>query len=294
MPLSFHGYGGYQQYRKNVVLRIAMTSTAAPWRARTVIAMLTGQTQVTAKTLPLSELTFEDGFSSLRSELDKKFGLDNVTLEHNNISYFFHDQRDNSLLIEEFVVGFHSSLDIVSNLEINNEVKGHLLLKQAKLDSHDRNLVVEAAGDDCFLQTPATSLKNAFRSKGLPPASMNTRQPRYCASPTTASANSGNHARQNTRVKVPSRLPSPDNHMFDNYMNTDNLNDVPIAIIDSRSCCSVVERETLKEAMRQLGMDYLKDEQICQRKHHFGPLDKPMKTICAVPTSHGCVMQTRN
>lgn len=74
-------------------------------------------------------------------------------------------------------------------------------------------------------------------------------------------------------------------------MNTGNLNDVTGTIIDSRSCCTVVGRETLDEAMQQLGIDKLKDEQICQREHCFGPSNMAMKMICAVRVLFVCMMK---
>lgn len=164
-----------------------MTSIAAPRRASTIIGQLTGQTQVTAKTFSLSELTFNDYVTSLLRELDKKSCLDTVTLLHDSISGFFDYQWDKSLSVEEFVVGFHSRLDKKSELDINDELKGHLYQKQANLDSRDHNLVVGAAGGYNSLQALAASLRNAFCSERFPPALINTRQPRYHASSTTAS-----------------------------------------------------------------------------------------------------------
>lgn len=80
--------------------------------------------------------------------------------------------------VEEFVVGFPSRLDRISRLDMNDELKSHFLLKQANLDSRNRNLLVGAAVGDYSLQALATSLRNAFRTEGLPPASVNCNPPR--------------------------------------------------------------------------------------------------------------------
>lgn len=74
-------------------------------------------------------------------------------------------------------------------------------------------------------------------------------------------------------------------------MNTDNLNNVPGAIIDSGSCSSVVGRETLDETMRQLSIHELKDEHIFQREHRFGSSNEPMRTIRAVQVPIVYLMQ---
>lgn len=288
VPPSFDGYGDYQQYRENVVLWDAMTSISAPRRAPTIIGQLTGQAQITAKTLPLAELTSESGVTSLIREMDKKFGLDTVTLLHNNISDFFDYNWDHTMSVEEFVVGFHSRLDRISKLDMNDELKGHLLLKQANLDSHDRNLVVGAAGGDYTLQALATSLRNAFRTEGLPPASMNCNPPRLrYPSPILRNSGSGRASRNHGSKSSPGEQ-STGGPMFYTYMSVDNANDTPSAIIDSGSCCSVVGKVTLDRAMRKLGLDKLIDEDICQQEHLFGPSNNLMKTLCAVRVPFTC------
>lgn len=88
VPPSFDRYEDYQQYLENVVLWDAVISILAPRRAPTIVGKLTGQAQVTAKTLSLAELTSDFGESITLREIDKKFELDTVTLLHNNISNF--------------------------------------------------------------------------------------------------------------------------------------------------------------------------------------------------------------
>lgn len=289
IPPSFDGYGDYQQYRENVILWDAMTSVSAERRAPTIIGQLTGQAQVTAKTLPLSELTSESGVSSLLREMDKKFGLDTVTLLHNNISDFFDYNWDKSMSVEEFIVGFHSRLDKISKLDMNDELKGHLLLKQANLDNHDRNLVVGAAGGDYSLQALATSLRNAFRAEGFPAASMNTNRPRPRSS--FGSALNQNHSRSQSnypKMSAPESSSPDGGPTFYTFMSSDEVIDMPSAIVDSGSCCSVVGKETLDEAMQKLQISELKDEPIRQREHLFGPSTTPMKSICAVRVPFIC------
>lgn len=62
---------------------------------------------------------------------------------------------------------------------MNDDLEGHLRLKHADPDRHDRNLVVGAAGGEYPLQSLATSMRNAFHTEGLPVTSMNTNRPHY-------------------------------------------------------------------------------------------------------------------
>lgn len=57
---------------------------------------------------------------------------------HNNIPDFFDYNSNKQMSGERLVVGFYSHLDILSILEMNDEVKSHLLLKQAIRKSHDK------------------------------------------------------------------------------------------------------------------------------------------------------------
>lgn len=220
--------------------------------------------------------------------MDKIFGLYTVTLSHNNISDFFDYNWDHTMSVEEFVVGFNSRLDRISKLDMNDELKRHLLLKQANLDSHDRTLVVGAAGGDYSLQILATSLRNAFRTTRLPPASMNCNPPRLrYPSPILRNSGSGRASRNHGSNSSPGEQ-SARGPMFYTYMSVDNANDTTGVINDLGLCCSIVGNVTLDRAIRKLGLDKLNEEESCEQKHHFGPFNNPMKTICAVRIPFTC------
>lgn len=56
-------------------------------RVLTTIGQLTGEAQVSAKTLSLSDLTNGSGVANLRREIDKNLGVDIVSHFHINISF---------------------------------------------------------------------------------------------------------------------------------------------------------------------------------------------------------------
>lgn len=249
LPPFFSGFSDYQLYRKIVILRDATTSITPPRRAPASIGQITGKAQVAAKTLSLSGLTSEVNVTSLPRAMDKKFGLHTKTLLHNITLEFFDYQQDKSLLDEESAVDFYSRLDKISELDMNEELKSLTLLKQANLSSHDRNEGVSAASESYSLEALARSLKNAFHRMGFPSVSKFINHTRYRPLLTSATRNSVNCTCRNTHVKVHTRLSSPDSLMFYIYMNTDNLNSVPGAVIDCGFCRPVVEKETLDEVM---------------------------------------------
>lgn len=69
---------------------------------------------------------------------------------------------------------------------------------------------------------------------------------------------------------------------FYTYISFHEFNETFSAIIDFSSCCSVVSKKTANQAMHDRRTGRLKDEQSSQRKHLFGPSNKPMPTLCAV------------
>lgn len=156
-----------------------MTSITAGRRAPTIIGQLQDQAQVTAKALSLAELTSESRVTSLLPEMDRYFGLHTVTLLHNNAPDFFDFSWDKSMWVEKFVIRFHRSLENLSDLDMNDELKGPLVIRQAHPDNHGRTLVVDAAAGEYSFQALAISLRKVFRTRRFPAASMNPNRPRY-------------------------------------------------------------------------------------------------------------------
>lgn len=104
--------------------------------------------------------------------MGKKFGCDITTLLHSNVALLFDCTCEKSMSVDEFVVGFHAKHHKISMLDMENELKVYLLLKQANLDSHERDIVIGFAGGSYSLQPLLTSLCNAYRGESLPPSSM--------------------------------------------------------------------------------------------------------------------------
>lgn len=63
------------------------------------------------------------------------------------MSDFFDYDGDKHMPVNEFLVGFQSRLNNNSKFNVNDELKVHLLFKQANLDSLDCSVIMDAAGD---------------------------------------------------------------------------------------------------------------------------------------------------
>lgn len=60
------------------------------------------------------------------------------------------------------VFGLPTMLDRIDKPDLNDKLKGHLLLRQADLDGHDRNVIVKFSGGNYFLQALSTSLNDSY------------------------------------------------------------------------------------------------------------------------------------
>lgn len=266
-----------------------MTFVEQSRKAPTVVGRLPDKAQVNAKTLSVERLISPERLKKPFEELSKKFGLDKTSLLHKHVSEFFDFIWDRYDSVDDFVIGFHSPLHKISSLRLHEKSKGHILLRQANLNPHDRNIVVGSAGGNYSLQAVTTALRNAYRTEGLPATSMassSVRAPRR------------NGVRRERRWGFGRSSPSSNYQdyqdeppLFYGFVSEQGSNEQPGAILDSGACASVAGKATLDAAMRSLGIPELKDELVGQQEHRFGTFDKAQKTLCAVRVPFTCSAQ---
>lgn len=109
-------------------------------------------------------MTSDAGISKLLRGMDKTFEMEEATLLNNTVLSIFDFVWTKEMTVDKLVLGFHSSLDKITKLNTNDELKGHLLLRQANLDGYNRNLIIGDARGDYTLLALSTSLRNAYRS----------------------------------------------------------------------------------------------------------------------------------
>lgn len=78
------------------------------------------------------------------------------------------------MLFEQYIAGFHNLLDKISTLNIDNKVKGYLLLRQASLLPPAKNFQVGPASGIYNILHFTTALRNFFINQSPPEATLNT------------------------------------------------------------------------------------------------------------------------
>lgn len=147
-------------------------------------------------------------------------------------------------------------------------MKGQILLRQANLDPHDRNVIIGLAGGDYSLQAIYTALRNAFRASGLPLSFMHTSGPR----PQRRGGGKSKSRRSNFAQSGPSNgrhIEDGEPPLFYACMSERDAQERTSAIVDSLACASVVAKATLDAELRALNIAELKDKPARQPEHHF-------------------------
>lgn len=81
------------------------------------------------------------------------------------------------MTVEHFIAGFHSRIDKIADLQIDDKLKGHLLLKAAALDYYTKNIIVGTAAGNFEISCVSSALRQVYRSK-IKPISAPSMSPR--------------------------------------------------------------------------------------------------------------------
>lgn len=78
-----------------------------------------------------------------------------------NLQHLFITPGTN-MTVEQYISGFHSRLDKVASLKFDNNLKGHIVLHQAVLPTHEKTMLVGAASGSYDILHLTEELRNAF------------------------------------------------------------------------------------------------------------------------------------
>ncbi len=131
-----------------------------------------------AKTLPVSTISSTDGVAQILGHLDKSYSIDDTDQLDLDLANFLEFTWHKSATVEQFIAGFHTRLHKISSLNIDDKLKGHLLLRQANLDPMDKSMIVGAASGKYDVNSISGALRQAYRSN--PPSGTNMRTTPSC------------------------------------------------------------------------------------------------------------------
>lgn len=175
-------------------------------------------------------------------------------------------------------------------LSLDNKLKGHLLLRQAGLDSNTRNMIVGAASGNYAIEKISAAMRQAFRntknsSHGTTSTSRGGRnRGRGNRFGRGRGGNRDRNGRENQIGNDYNNRSATQNHEPIFYSGPRNFNSqkIPGAIIDSGACSSIVGQKTLDMAMEQIGLRSVDDARPKFSSHRFGDFEESVNTVCAI------------
>lgn len=148
ISLSFNGHNPYAVYRQDAELWLISTKLDPSKSGLALIGCLSGEANSSAITIGADVIDSITGATIFLDHWNKSYSIDTVDQLENYLAAFLDYTWKGNISMEQYIVGFHSRLDRMYNLAMDYELKGHLLLLQADLDDHTRNMVVGAASGE--------------------------------------------------------------------------------------------------------------------------------------------------
>lgn len=182
----------------------------------------------------------------------------------NNVSKVFFFARDRNAPIDEFFIGFHSCLESITFLSLDERLKGYTLFRQARLSFHDPNVVIGSGESRYSLQAVSTARWKAARSKEMPGTSMATsRLMLHRFTCRTFEKYSVRHMSSSAPFSYKADANEP--LLFYSFLSKEKLHKKASAAIYSGASVSAVDKTTFDAALRALRALELKDESVCQK-----------------------------
>jgi hypothetical protein len=271
---------GYSSYRQDVELWLELTEIPKKKQGVALVGSLEGEQKEFAKMLSNNLLFSEDSGKNVLIHLDKAY-LDSAEMILNSrVSNLIEYQRLPTMSISTYVAGFYARLDNLTQLQMPDELKGHLLLNQANFGPTEKSMIVASAKGSFTIAALVDSMRQLFGDRQDIPITSplfvssegENRFCNYCKrknhlekdcwkrkkalreSGTELSAVHGKGYGKSTYVT---------------FLSSQNEVSGPCGLIDTGAVHTIIGKSTLDNMMRSLGMGKIEKCQTLQIVHRF-------------------------
>lgn len=189
--------------------------------------------------------------------------------------------------VEQYIAGFHSRLDKIATLNLDDKLKGHLLLRQASLQMHEKNMLIGAASGSYDVKNLTAAMRNAYIQQAPAESSMNTRDDANSRPPVRPQTRRDS-PRRNDRTSDSNKSSTGSQRPSFYTYKTSSTTSKHGAVLDSGACASVVGKTTLDHTLRALGLSDIPNGTPSREVHRFGNHAETHSTICAVKFPFKC------
>ena len=204
------------------------------------------------------------------------------------VSNLIEYQRLPTMSISTYVAGFYARLDNLTQLQMPDELKGHLLLNQANFGPTEKSMIVASAKGSLKIAALVDSMRQLFGD----------RQDIPIASPLFVTTESGkrfcNYCKKKNHVEndcwkkkkaqresgtTSSSTPgsSQEKFTYSTFLSTQNEVPVQSALIDTGAVHTIIGKSTLDNMMRSLKIGKIEKCQTLQLVHRFGTHGAPIE-----------------
>ena len=104
-----------------------LTTLPSAKHGAAIVGRLQGEAKTAAKTISADQICSERGIQLILERLDKAYAIDKTNELDVNLADFLHYSWKKELSVEHFISGFHTRVDKIAQLNLDDKLKGCLL-----------------------------------------------------------------------------------------------------------------------------------------------------------------------
>jgi hypothetical protein len=283
----------YPSYRRDVELWLKLTEVVPVKQGVALVGCLSGEPKEFAKTMPDDLLFSDDSGKNVLMHLDKAYQNSLEMILNSRVSAFLDYQRLPSMSISTYIAGFYARLDNLSQLQMPDELKGHLLLKQANLESDQKSMIIASARGSYKVRDVADSMRQLYGERQDIPktglamttsSTFATSAPKkfctYCKKKNHVEADCWSKRKMlaGGNSEAPQAAPETrTKQTYVTYISTQRAKSEHSALIDSGAVYTVIGVSTLNKIMRAYGIGNVEKCQPLSMVHRFGTNGTPIE-----------------
>lgn len=156
----FDGYDHYGSYSNEVKLWIDMTTRLTLKHVPEIVGCLYGEAEPAAKANSTEAICKEGGVDLILKCHDKAYAVDKTNQLEAGLADFLDYSWRKYFSVKHFISRFHTRVDKISSLNLDDKLNSHLLLRQTNLTYYDKNVVVAAASGSYDVSRISAALSN--------------------------------------------------------------------------------------------------------------------------------------
>jgi hypothetical protein len=276
----------YPSFRRDVELWLKLTEVAPERQGVALVGTLSGEPKEFAKTLPDELLFSSNSGMNVIKHLDKAYLDSTEMILNTRVSNFLDYQRLPTMSVSTYVAGFYARLDNLTQLQMPDELKGHLLLKQANLEQSEKAMVIASAKGSYKISAVVDSMRQLYGERqDVPVASpsflTSPKEKKLCGYCKKKNHNEKDCWKKRKAQKDHSAVfgnQSADVPTFVSFVTSGDEVLSRAGLIDSGAVHTIIGKSTLNDMMAALNISKIEKCQTLSPVHRFGTHGTPIES----------------